>query len=449
MKFSTLTRDELLESYRNMMSHIDFGQAEAGLTRHYLDFFWGINTTRALTLAMRTQTNRGFQVISSGRVQSPTLALLLQRELEIRNFVPKPFWQIELQCKCDGHHIVALHEKDKFWKKDEVDSILKGCEGREAVVKSVERRRYKQNPPHPFSTTDLQTEAYNQFKFSPRQTLNIAESLYQAGYISYPRSSSQKLPPSIDYVKIVRAISTLKPYSKFCELLLRKEKLIPNEGPKTDPAHPCVHATHEVPDLSKLSPQQRKLYDLIVRRTLATFADAAVRESMRVMISLGDQNFITVGKRTVTPGWFEVYAPYIRLEEQLLPELKVGQTLRVIKLNVLEKKTQPPPRYTQGSIIKEMAKRGLGTRATRAEILQTLYDRGYITGKSIRVTRLGEVVVNVLKEFCPRIVSEELTRHFEREMELVMRGEKRRKEIIEEAKKVLVEILEEFKKNEK
>lgn len=449
LKFSTLTKDELTQSYDAMLPHIDFGQAEAGLTRHFLDFLWGINTTRALTLAMRTQTDRGFQIISSGRVQSPTLALLLQRELEIRNFVPKPFWQIELHCSINGQKIVALHERDKFWKKDEVDSALKECKEKDAKVKDIKKKQYKQKPPYPFNTTDLQTEAYNQFKFSPRQTLNIAESLYQSGYCSYPRSASQKLPATIDYVKIIKAISTLPPYKKFCEFLLKKEKLVPNEGPKTDPAHPCVHATHEVPDLSKLTPQQRKLYDLIVRRTLATFADAAIRESMKVTINIGKHNFLAVGKRTVAPGWFEIYAPYIRLEEQILPDLKVGQALRVIELNVLEKETQPPPRYTQGSIIKEMTKRGLGTRATRAEILQTLYDRGYITGKSIVITRLGEAVVEVLKEFCPRVISEELTTHFEKEMELVMQGKKEREEVIEEAKKVLTNILSDFKKNEK
>jgi DNA topoisomerase-1 len=117
----------------------------------------------------------------------------------------------------------------------------------------------------------------------------------------------------------------------------------------------------------------------------------------------------------------------------------------VIKLELLEKETKPPARYTQGSIIKELEKRNLGTRATRSEILQTLYDRGYIRGKSIEVTPLGEVVVNVLNESCPRILSEELTRHFEQEMELVYEGKKKKEEVIEEAKRVLAEILNEFK----
>ncbi|MFH8121118.1 MAG: DNA topoisomerase I, partial [Candidatus Aenigmatarchaeota archaeon] len=340
------------------------------------------------------------------------------------------------------------HEKDKFWKKEEVDKVLNECKGKDALVKDVKKREYKQKPPFPFNTTDLQAEAYACFKFSPTQTLQIAESLYQQGFISYPRSSSQKLPPVINYEKILKALASLKPYEKFAKELLEKEKLIPNEGPKEDPAHPAIYATHEVPDLSKLTPQQRKLYDLIVRRTLATFAEEALRESINAILAIGENKFIATGKRTIKPGWTEIYSPYLTFEEQILPELKVGQTVKVIKINLLSKQTQPPPRYTQGSIIKELEKRNLGTKATRAEILQTLYDRRYIVGKSIQVTKLGEVVAKTLKEFVPSIVSEELTRHFEEEMEQVFNGKKKREEVVEEARKVLTKILEEFKSKE-
>jgi DNA topoisomerase-1 len=449
MKFSTLTKDELIESYETMLPHLDFGQAEAGLTRHFLDFFWGINTTRALTLAMRTQTDRGFQIISSGRVQGPTLKILLDRELEIRNFVPKPFWQLELHCKVNGFELIAMHEKDKFWNREEALKILEECKGKDAKVKDVKKKRYKQKPPYPFNTTNLQTECYNQFKFSPRQTMNIAESLYQQGFISYPRSNSQKFPATMDYKKIIKALATLPQYKNLCEELLRKKELKPHEGPKTDPAHPAVVITHEVPDLKKLTSQEKKLYDLIARRTLACFADEAIRESMKVTLTINNQNFITTGKRTVEPGWIKFYEPYVKYEEQILPDLRIGQILKVLRLQMLEKETQPPPRYTQGSIIKEMDARGLGTRATRQEILQTLYDRGYIKGKSIEVTKFGETVVEVLKEYCPRILSEKLTRHFEEEMEMVRKGKKKREEVIEEAKRVLTNILSDFKKNEK
>jgi DNA topoisomerase-1 len=448
MKFSTLTKDELIESYNMMSENLDFGQIEAGLTRHELDWLWGINTTRALTIALKDHAEKGFAILSSGRVQSPTLAILLERELEIRRFKPTPFWQLQLHVKIDGQ-VIAFYEKDKLWKKEDSDRILHACQGKDATVEGVKKRQYKQPPPAPFNTTDLQAEAYTQFKFSPTQTMAIAESLYQQGSISYPRSSSQKLPPSINYKKILRAFATMLQYKKFAEELLRKQKLTPRNGPREDPAHPAVYATWEVPDLKKLNTQQRKIYDLIARRTLATFADAATRESTDVILNVNGYKFVAVGKRTLRRGWTEIYEPYLSTEELILPELRVGQVLKVIKLEELAKETQPPERYSQGSIVKEMEKRNLGTRATRAEILQTLYDRRYIQGRSIQVRKLGEAVTEALKEYCPRILSEQLTRKFEEETESVLSGTKKRKEIVEEAIETLTEALDEFKKNQK
>jgi DNA topoisomerase-1 len=448
MKFSTLTKDELVESYKTMGKHLDYGQIESGLTRHQLDWLWGINLTRALTLALKNSAQKGFAILSSGRVQSPTLAILFEKELEIKKFKPIPFWELQLHVKIDGMEVVAQYEKDKLWKKDEADKILQACKGKGATVKDIKKRQYKQSPPVPFNTTDLLAEAYAQFKFSPTQTMGIAESLYQAGFISYPRSSSQKLPPSINYQKVLKALATLPQYKKFAEELLKKEKLVPKEGPREDPAHPAVYATWEVPDLKKLNVQQKKIYDLVVRRTLSTFADEATRESNTVSLDLNGHKFVVVGKRTVESGWTEIYEPYLATEELILPELRVGQTIKVLKLEELAKETQPPGRYSQGSVLKELEKRNLGTKATRAEILQTLYDRKYIIGKSIQVTKLGEAVVKSLKEYSPRIISENLTKKFEEEMDQVYNGKKKREEVVEEAKETLTDILKEFKENE-
>jgi DNA topoisomerase-1 len=449
LKFSTLTKDELIEAYENVLPHIDFGQLEAGLTRHELDWLWGINLTRALTLALKKVAERGFAILSSGRVQSPTLALLVKREEEIRKFKPKPFWQLQLRIKIDGKEVLAKYEKEQIWKKEEAEKILRECKDKDAVIKNIKKRKYKQLPPVPFNTTDLQAEAYSLFKFSPQQTMAIAESLYQQGFISYPRSASQKLPSIVNYKKILNALATFPQYKKFVEELLKKEKLVPIEGKKTDPAHPAIYATHEVPDISKLTPQQRKIYDLIARRTLAVFGDASIRESNTIMLDIANHNFILVGKKTLEPGWTKIYEPYIKTEELILPELEIGQKIKVLKIEQLAKETQPPARYSQGSIIKEMEARNLGTRATRSEILQTLYDRGYINGKSIKVTKLGEAVVNALEKYCPKILSEELTRKFEEEMEKVYNKKKKREIVVEEAKKVLTEILNEFKSYEK
>lgn len=449
MKFSTLTKDELIESYEKMSSHLDFGQIEAGLARHHLDWLWGINLTRALTLAMKSRMDRGYATLSTGRVQGPTLSMLLEKELKVRKFVSTPFWQLELRCKVDGTEIVAMYEKDKIWKKEDGEKVLGECKGKDATVKDAKKKKYNQKPPVPFNTTDLQSEAYAQFKYSPRQTLGIAETLYQQGFISYPRSSSQKLPPAINYEKILKALAGLKNYTALANELLGKGDLVPTEGKREDPAHPAVYPTFEPPDLKKLNAYQKKIYDLIVRRFLAVFADAAKRESVTITLDINGNKFIAIGRRTIEPGWTKFYGHYMTLEEQALPELNVGQVLKVLKIDILAKETQPPGRYSQGSILKEMEKRNLGTKATRADILRTLYDRNYVVGKSIQVTKLGETVTKVLKEFCPNILSEKLTIKFEDEMEQVMDGKKKREEIIEEAKTLLAETLKDFKKNEK
>jgi len=451
MKFSTLTKDELIESYEHRSTQLDFGQIESGLTRHILDFYYGINLTRALTLALKNSDYKGFALLSTGRVQGPTLSMLLERELEIRRFKPKPFWQIEAIIKIGRQEFVAAYEKERIWKKKEAAVVYEACKkrGAKATVKAVKKRKYKQRPPVPFNTTDMQSEAYAQFKYSPRQTLSIVESLYQAGAVSYPRSSSQKLPPSINYKRIFKALAKLKPYETFVKELMKKSKLAPHEGKRTDPAHPAIYPTFEPPKIAKLTAQQKRMYDLIVRRFLAVFGDDAIRESMTVSLDIEGHTFKLAGKTTIEPGWTKFYSKYLAFEEQQLPELKVGDELDIKKINMLAKETQPPGRFSQGSILKEMEKHGLGTRATRAEILQTLYNRKYITGKSINVTKLGETVTTVLKQHCPRILSEELTRKFEKEMEEVYNGEKRRTQIVKEAKNILTEILDEFKKNEK
>lgn len=448
MKFSTLTKDELLDSFANASPHLDFGQVEAGLTRHFLDFYWGINLTRALTLAMKNQAERGFAILSTGRVQGPTLAMLYEREMEIKKFKPKPFWELQLHIKLNGDELVASYEKEKLWKEDEAKKVLKEAKG-DANVTNIKKREYKQTPPVPFNTTDLQAEAYAQFKFSPTQTLSVAEALYQAGIISYPRSSSQKLPPSIDYGKILKALATLKPYSEFVKNILSLKSVAPNEGKRDDPAHPSVYPTFEVADLKKLTSQQKKLYDLIVRRFLAVFMEKALRESNTVELDINGHKFYIVGKRTIESGWTAAYGPYMSTDELILPELKVGDTIKVLKLDSVAKETQPPGRYSQGSILKEMEKRNLGTRATRAEILKTLYDRGYIIGQSIKVTRLGEVVVKSLKDYAPRVLNEELTRKFEEENEQVMNGKLKREKVLKEARETLTNLLTDFKKNEK
>jgi len=445
MKFSTLTKIDLVDAYENVMKNIDFGQAEAGLTRHFLDFFWGINTTRALTLAMKGFLKNAFVVVSSGRVQSPTLKMLAKREKEIKTFKPVPYWQLELYCLCNGKVLVALYEKDKLWKKENAQKIYDECKDKDGKVKDIQKRTYKHLPPVPMDTTALLTEAYSSFGFSPSQTMSLAEALYNQALISYPRTGSQKLPAKIGYKKILTELSKIKEFKQFAQEILSKP-LKPREGKKTDPAHVAIYPTGEKP--KRLTKQQTKLYDLIVKRFFAVFGKPAIREHVKVILYVNGHKFILSGARTIDKGWIRYLKEYVKFKEQALPELKKGQVLKVKELFLLDKETQPPNRFSQASIIHEMEKHGLGTKATRSQILRTLYERGYITGKSIQVTNFGEKVIEVLNDYCPRIISEDLTRKFEEEMERVSETKKKRKEVVDNARKVLTEILSDFKKHE-
>ncbi|HDD72511.1 MAG TPA: DNA topoisomerase I, partial [Candidatus Aenigmarchaeota archaeon] len=445
MKFSTLTTPDIVEAYENAFPHLDYPQIEAGLARHEMDWYFGINLSRALTLAL--ESAGGYWTLSTGRVQGPTLSILKRRQEEIKSFKPVPFWEVELHALINENKILASHINGKFWKKEDAERVLEKCRGRNGLVERVEKKRVKQNPPFPFDLTTLQREAYNLFGYSPKQTLDIAQSLYEQALISYPRTSSQKIPPKIGYRNIISRLKEQKTYSHLCERLLQKPALKPNEGSKEDPAHPSIFPTGNKP--KNLNRYQKKIYDLIVRRFLSVFAEPAIREQVRITINVNAELFVAHGVTTLQPNWIDFYKPYARFKEQALPEIRKGEQALNKKVEIISKETQPPARYTQASIIKEMERLGLGTKATRAQILQTLYDRSYIKEQSIVVTELGEAVVNALEKHCPEIISVELTRRFEREMEEIEMGRKKRQEILEDAREELKRILKEFKKHEK
>lgn len=448
MKFSTLTKQDLIKAYEEASQHLDWPNIISGETRHWLDWIWGINASRALTIAVKKFSPR-FSIISAGRVQGPTLSILAEKELEIKKFKPKPYWQLQLLLSLGKQEIIAGYEVEKLWKKDEAEKIFKECKDKDAVVEKVSTKQYKQSPPVPFNITSLQTEAYRLFGYSPQQTLNIAQGLYTRAYISYPRTSSEKLPPQIGYKKILEAIAEIPKYSKLAAEILKLKELKPPEGKGVDPAHEAIHPTVEPPkDIKKLRGPEQKIYDLIVRRYLSHFAKESMRESMQVLLFVGKHKFHLSGRRTMEKGWMEYYGPYARVDEIILPMLKKGDKVKAKKLDMLSKHTEPPPRFSQASIIKEMDKRGLGTRATRAAILQTLYDRGYIIEKSVRVTDLGLELAKVLKNYVPDFVDENLTKEIESELEKVFSGKIKKEKVIEEAKKAITKICKEFKENE-
>jgi len=440
MKYSTLTKKSILNSYRNP-EKINKGMVDAGLTRHILDWYWGINLSRALTLAIRRA--KGYTTLSVGRVQGPTLKILATRDREISAFKPEPYWELEMLAHKGKKRISAMHIEERFWDKERAENSRNNC-GNEAIVIKTIRRKVKQKPPFPFDLTTLQTEAYRIFRINPGDTLKIAQELYTNAYISYPRTSSQQLPGDINYREIIQKLSII--YKKESELLLSKERLVPNNGKKKDPAHPAIHPTGEIP--KNLTGNKKKIYDLVCRRFLATFGDDAIRESTKIEFDNNNEIFVAKGVITIELGWQMIYGKYAKFKEEEIPDFKKGDKVEVDKIILHEKETQPPKRYTPSSIIREMEKRNLGTKATRSQIIDILFKRGYLKGKSIEVTPLGLSVVDTLEKYCPEVLSEKLTRKFEIEMERIEAGEIDKEKVLEEGRNTILRITKNFKSKE-
>ncbi|WP_461866867.1 DNA topoisomerase I [Thermococcus sp.] len=449
MKFSALTRKDLLKAWYNLEPTINFGMADAGIARHVLDWYWGVNLSRALTQSIKRASGK-WMVLSTGRVQGPTLKFLVEREKEIANFKPTPYWVIKMLLEKNGEQYTATYEKERILDENEAKRIVEEAKKGLAFVERIEIKQQKRNPPYPFDLGTLQREAYSAFGYSPKKTLEIAQKLYERGYTSYPRTSSQKLPKNLNFKPILQNLAKLPEYKPFAHELLGKGYLKPVEGPKDDPAHPAIYPTGEIPKSGDLTKDERKIYDLVVRRFLAAFADPAVREIMKVIINSNGHHFILSGARTLKEGWLKVYGKYVKFDEVILPKFREGESVEVLQIKREKKKTKPPARYSPAAVIKKMEDLGIGTKATRAQILETLYARGYIEGKrKIKVTPLGMKVVEALEKNVPDIVSVELTRAFEEKMEEIMKRKLSKEKVIDESREQLMKILREFKAKEK
>ena len=227
---------------------------------------------------------------------------------------------------------------------------------------------------------------------------------------------------------------------------MKETTLKPNNGKKKDPAHPAIYPTGTVP--KELKDRERKIYDLIVKRFMATFGKPAVRESMNVSLDINKEPFVTKGTRTVEENWFLFYKPYVKSKDTILPDMKLGEIVKIKKIEKLDKETQPPNRFNQSSIIKELEKRGLGTKATRADILDRLFLRGYIEGVQITVTQLGMETIEVLEKYASKIVDEKLTAEIEGDMKQIREGKKEQATVLNKAKDFLTKLLGDFKKKE-
>jgi DNA topoisomerase-1 len=429
MRFSTLTKQDLVAAYEGMSGELDIPVIEAGRARHELDWIFGVNVSRAL-MDSQIRAGGGYEVLSAGRVQSPTLYALYRRENGIRLHVPDPYWVIEAEAEIAGERVPAEYAEGRVLSLREAEGIARRCNGAEGAVSRVAGKRMVIPPPAPFDLGVLQSEAYRHFGFSPSRTQKMAEKLYLDALISYPRTSSQRLPPSLGYARILEGLRKNRHYAEAAgELLLSGRQLRPREGKKVDPAHPAVHPTGNAAE--GLGRDEFRVYDLIVKRFLAAFAEDAVKEVTDVEITCGGRDrFLARGEAVLSEGWVRFYAPYSFLKEVELPKVSEGDPARMASVSHEERYTEPPPRFNQSSIIKFMEKNGLGTKSTRADIVDTLYRRGYIEGGMIEVTALGAGVIAALRRHFPKLVSIGLTRGVEAGMEEIEGGKRSREEVL-------------------
>jgi DNA topoisomerase-1 len=447
MKYSTLTKAELEKSYATLMPHLDFALIEAGLTRHEVDWLYGINLSRALTEAAKNYSGQ-YETLSTGRVQGPTLKFLETREKRIKCFVPTPYWSVKAKVKIGRAVFEAEYEKSVIETKAEADAIVEGCKGSDGEVEKVELREFRQMPPLPFDLGSLQSEAYRLFKYTPMRTSSIAQRLYLAALISYPRTSSQKLPPQIGYHAILRQLGKAQEYAKPTRDLLAKPVLKPNEGKRFDPAHPAIYPTGNLPERSLYS-TEKNIWDLVVRRFMAVFGEPAVMQSINVSVSINGNRFQLQGRRTLEEGWIRFYKPYVRSEDAVLPPMEEGQKVSVKRVVLEDKFTKQPSRYNPSSLLRRMEKEEIGTKATRAGIIQTLHSRRYVREERIVVTDLGFEVVDVLKKYCPTVVSLELTRKLEERMNEIQQGTETRENVLKEVIEILKPVTAKLKENER
>jgi DNA topoisomerase-1 len=441
MKYSTLTSEELLYSFNNTEKEPNWGNAYAGESRHIIDWLYGINLSRALMSAIKTSGS--FKILSIGRVQGPALKIIVDREKEISNFKPEPYWQVFALTKNPEkeEELEFKHPKDIFDKKE-----LEKFDNINEALASTEKKEELTPPPSPFDLTTLQREAYRFLKFSPSQTLQLAQKLYLDGIISYPRTSSQKIPDAIKPLEILKKLSKI---FKETKLATRKK---PIEGIKSDPAHPSIYPTGEI---KKLPEQEEKLCNLIAKRFISCFCPDLKTANKRIVLTSTspktkeEVKFTASGSIILDKGWSAVYPS--SLEEAHLPDL--SGKVKINKIDIKEKETQPPSRYTPASLVTLLEKKNLGTKATRSMIVDTLFSRGYLDGKSIQATPLGIRLVDTLDKHSSIIIDENLTRSLEEEMEKIQESksdfEKNSKEIVEKAKKIISDIAKEFKSKEK
>ncbi|MEM2839393.1 MAG: DNA topoisomerase I [Thermoplasmata archaeon] len=437
VKFSALTKAEVLDAFKNP-GEVDFKLAAAAETRQVIDLKWGAALTRFLSI---TSGQIGRDFLSVGRVQSPTLALIVDREREIESFVPEKFWEIIADCTETGKEspiFHALHSNGKFKDKHKAHDIVEKLKHiRTGTVIEFSSEKKIDYPPHPFNTTQFLAEA-SKLGLSAAQAMKIAEDLYTDGYISYPRTDNTVYPQSLSLRQILKDLEHTE-FSEYAKEILSQDTIRPSRGRTTTTDHPPIYPTSGA-KRNELKGNHWTIYELVCRRFLATLYPPATYEEKNADIMIDDEKFEATGRHLLDSGWRKVYI-YWKFDEKWLPDLAKGGFIDVKHVKLKEGETKPPARYTQGTLIQEMEKRGLGTKSTRHEILQKLYDRKFVHGSRIRPTPIGNAVIVALENHAREVTDEKMTATLEKDMDLIAKGEQTEEDVIEESQAMLEDIV--------
>lgn len=434
-RYSAFTKEEITHAFDNLVE-LDYNLASAGASRQDIDLIWGAALTRYLTLVKFAGYGN---VRSSGRVQTPTLALIVARERERLAFVPEDYWVIRGAFGENADAFEAPHATARFKVEADALAVMAQVEGADhAGVASIEKKTRTVRPPAPFNTTSLMAAASSE-GLSPARTMRIAESLYMDGYISYPRVDNTVYPSSLNLADTVKAISGNPAYAPYCRELLSKGKLTATRGKKETTDHPPIYPTAKAtPD--DLSPADYKLYNLIARRFLATLSEAAVVEGTKVTLDVNGEPFVAKGDVLVKPGFRAIY-PYGLKKDEQLPAFSEGQRLAFNGATCTKKQTEPPARYSQGKLIQEMEKLGLGTKSTRHSIIERLYAVKYLLNDPIEPSQLGMAVCDALDKFAPHITHPDMTAELEEEMNSIAAGATTKDKVVMTSRNLLSEQL--------
>lgn len=433
---SSLTDKSIKEGFKNLKdgSEYDFLYL-AAKARSEADYMVGLNSTQSLTIAAKQG------ILSLGRVQTPTLAMICSRYLENKKFIPEKYWQLKLNTQKNGIPFSAL-SNEKYKSNAECLQAQNLVNSGIAWIKSVERKEVAQDAPLLFDLTALQKEANTKYGFSADKTLSIAQAIYEKKRISYPRTGSKYISEDV-FEEVDNLIALLSNYPTFSIYANKIKGSSLNRRSVDDSKvtdHHALLITEEIG--TDLSGDEKIIYEMIAGRMLEAFSPKCIKDATSVVIDCSGIHFSVKGSVIKTAGWREVFAEKEKTEENeegQLPNLVQDENLSIDKTECLEKQTKPKPLHTESSLLSAMEtagkdledselktamkETGIGTPATRASIIETLFSRQYISRekKNLIPTEKGLAVYSIVKDM--KIANVEMTGHWENELAKIERGE--------------------------